>query len=237
MARKKKKKEKSMVAEHVLEVRHAASGSFLDVRGYVADYIRSQGILRHWKIGPNGVDFRDTPDGIKLDGAFASFKSAGYVVYNPETRNYFIDRASAFWRTLLENQHYKLPDATRFGVRTKIFLPSDLAFAEINRIVFDTFYTPQVRDLIGGRETDVQFIIELVESQFEVRLSGGPIHENEVGKYMSFKSQYFEGRGFYLDVDYYKTRGVTHDAVPVLLKAAVNLGWTKLENIVGALGL
>jgi len=42
-------RDKIMLAEHVLEVRHEASGTFLDVRGYVADYIRREKFLPHWK--------------------------------------------------------------------------------------------------------------------------------------------------------------------------------------------
>lgn len=45
----KKKFKKMILSEHVPEVRHVASGSFLDVRGFVADYIREKGIFSHWK--------------------------------------------------------------------------------------------------------------------------------------------------------------------------------------------
>ena len=112
-----------MLAEHVFEARHAPSGSFLDVRGYVADYIKSEGVLPHWKIDTNVVNFRDEPDSVKRDAAFTGFKSAGYVVYNPETRNYFSDKAGSFWKTLIKNNHYKVPEITRFGARTKAFMP------------------------------------------------------------------------------------------------------------------
>ncbi len=233
----KKEKEKIMLAEHVLEVRHAASGSFLDVRGYVADYIRDSGLFPHWKIDANVVNFRDLPDKIKLEGAFAGYKSAGYVVHNPETRNYFVDRASAFWRTLLENQHYKVPAVKRFGARIKVFLPSKKSFDEINKTTFETFYTQNIRSIVGGREKDVQFIIEIVESNFEVRLSGGPIHKDEVGKYLSFESDHFRKCGLFLDLDYYKTQDIDHGSVPSLLKEAVNLTWTKVESLASALGL
>jgi len=42
----KKADEKLMLAEQILEVRYIPSGSFLDVRGYVADYIRDSGFRR-----------------------------------------------------------------------------------------------------------------------------------------------------------------------------------------------
>lgn len=121
----KRPDEKLMLAEQVLEVRYVPSGSFLDVRGYVADYIRESGFLPHWKIDTNVVSFRDKPDKAEKEGAFAGYRNAGYFAYDPETRNYFVDRAGAFWRTLLKNKHYTLPALERFGARSKVFLPSE----------------------------------------------------------------------------------------------------------------
>ena len=69
--------EKLMLAEQILEVRYVPSGSFLDVRGYVADYIRDSGFLPHWKIDSNVVNFRDKPNGVQKEGAFAGFRNAG----------------------------------------------------------------------------------------------------------------------------------------------------------------
>jgi hypothetical protein len=127
----RKQDEKLMLAEQILEVRYIPSGSFLDVRGYVADYIRQSGFLPHWKIDPNVVAFRDKPDTVGKEGAFAGYRSAGYYVYDPQTRNLFVDRGSLFWRTIQKNQHYKLPDLERFGARTKVFLPSEKTFDQI----------------------------------------------------------------------------------------------------------
>jgi len=63
----KPKDEKVMLAEHTLEVRHFASGTFLDVRGYVADYIRQEGAFPHWQIDANVVNFRDESNVVKSD--------------------------------------------------------------------------------------------------------------------------------------------------------------------------
>ena len=233
----KKPRDKIMLAEHVFEVRHDASGSFLDVRGYVADYVRNDGLFPHWKIDNNVVNFHDSPDGIKLEGAFAGFKSAGYMVYNPETRNYFVDRAAAYWKSLLKNKHYQVPKINRFGARTKVFLPSNKTFDEIHSTVFETFYTDKAKELIGGQETDVQFIFEFIENNLNVRLTGGPIHYNEAGAYLNFQSSEFENTGVFLDLDYYIGGDLIHDEIPKLLKNAISLAWVKIEKIADALGL
>ncbi len=233
----KKGEENLMVVEQIFEARYIPSGSFLDVRGYVADYIRESGFLPHWKIDSNVVNFRDKPDRVLKEGAFAGFRSAGYFAYDPETRNFFIDRASAFWRTLLKNQHYKIPTLERFGARTKVFLPSNKSFEEINHSVYHTFYSDKAREMVGGAEKDVQFIVELRDQGFEGRISGGPIHKNEAGRYLGFESKEFERAGFYIDVDFYRTVDLKHDDVSKLLRAAVDLAWAKVEKLAAAIGV
>lgn len=231
-----KDRDKIMLAEHILEVRHLASGSFLDVRGYVADYIRNSKLFPHWKINTNVVNFHDEANGIKLEGAFAGYKSAGYVAYNPPTRNYFIDKATSYWKTLKANTHYQIPEVKRFGTRTKIFMPIKKSFDEINKAMYENFYTENARNLIGGKETDAQFIIELAEDQFNVRVSGGPIHEDEVSNYFSFTAGEFKNCGIFLDLDYYKDKELSSLDITVLLKKAVELTWVKAEKITSGLG-
>lgn len=233
----KPKDDKVMLAEHTLEVRHLASGTFLDVRGYVADYIRQEGAFPHWQIDANVVNFRDEPASVKAEGAFVGYKSAGYVSLNPQTRNYFTDRASAFWKLLLKNNHYKIPDPTRFGTRTKVFIPSSRTFEEINKTIYETFLTENARSLIGGKQTDLQFTIDLREETFEVRVIGGPTRKDEVGRYLQFESDYFKQSGLFLDIDFYKTDGLSLVDVPVLLRKAIDLTWHKAELIASGIGL
>jgi hypothetical protein len=233
----KKQDEKLMLAEQILEVRHVPSGSFLDVRGYVADYVRESGFLPHWKIDTNVVAFRDKPDKVQKEGAFAGYRSAGYFVYDPETRNLFVDRAGLFWRTIQRNQHYKLPALERFGARTKVFLPSEKTFDEVNSDIYRIFYTDRAREVIGGKEKDVHFTIELQEQDFDVRVGGGPIHKGEVGRYLSFESKQFEKAGFFVDLDFYRTTELTHEDVPKLLRVAVELTWSKVERLAAAIGV
>ncbi|KKM14310.1 hypothetical protein LCGC14_1707410 [marine sediment metagenome] len=233
----KVEKEKIMLSEHVLEVRHAALGTFLDVRGYVADYIRQSGYFPHWQIDANVVNFRDEPNTIKTEGAFVGYKSAGYVTLNPFTRNYFADRASSFWHLLLKNSRYKIPEPTRFGIRTKLFIPSPQSFDEINKAMFEGLFTEKARSIVGGKETDLQFIIESKEDVFDVRVSGGPIHKDEAKKHFQFDADQFNQCGLFLDIDYFKTDGLSLSKVPNLLKTAINLTWKKAEKIASGVGL
>jgi hypothetical protein len=233
----KAEKDRVMIAEHVLEVRHAASGTFLDLRGYIADYIRTVGFFPHWKIDTNVVNFQDEANTIKTEGAFVGYKSAGYVVLNPQTHNFLTDRASSFWKLLIKNDHYKIPEPTRFGARTKLFVPSRKSFEEINKAMFEVFFTEKVRSLLGGKETDFQFTVESKEDEYDVRVVGGPIRKEEAGRYFQFDSEHFKQCGLFLDIDYYKTDGLSMDSVPKLLKRSVDLTWEKAERIATGIGL
>ena len=233
----KRDREKMMLAEHVLEVRHEASGTFLDVRGFIADYIRKDGFLPHWKIDSNVVNFRDHKDGIKLEGAFVGYKSAGYVVLNPATRNFFLERATAFWKLLLKNKHYEIPEPARFGARTKIFVPSTKSFDAINKVMWEELFTQKIRNLIGGTGTDLRFTIELKQKSFDVRVIGGPIHKDEAGRYFQFTSEEFKKSGLFLDIDIYQTDGLSHAEIPRMLKETVDMTWEKTERVASGLGL
>ena len=85
-----------MVTEHLLEIRYVASGSFLDVRGNLADYIRETNLFPHWRIEENVIHFHDGAQGIVKDGAFVGYKNAGYICHNAETYNYFEDKATSY---------------------------------------------------------------------------------------------------------------------------------------------
>lgn len=226
-----------MLTEHVLEVRYVASGTFLDLRGYIADYLRQEDVFPHWKIEPNVVNFRDESDNIKSEGAFVGYRSAGYVSLNPQTRNYFTDRASSFWKVLSKNKQFTIPELVRFGARTKVFVPSSNSFEQINKSLYEGFFTKKGRDLTGGKERDLQFTIELEEDVFNLRIIVGPLHTDEAEKHFQFESDQFKNTGLFLDIDCYKTEFSDSDSVPKLLAKAMEITWRKAEQIASGVGL
>jgi hypothetical protein len=108
---------------------------------------------------------------------------------------------------------------------------------KFNSDFYRVFYTDKTRELIGGTEKDVQFIIESKEENFDLRISGGPIHKGEAQRYFSFDSKHFEHAGFFLDLDFYRTNDLTHADVPTLLRTAVELTWPKVEGVAAAIGV
>lgn len=234
----KTEREKIMLAEHILEIRHAAVGAFLDVRGFIADYIRNEGFFPHWTIETNVINFRDKPNEVKTEGAFVGYKNAGFVCFDPPTRNFFTDRASAFWKLLIKNNHYKIPEPPlRFGARTKIFIPSSLSFEEINNRLFEQFFTDKAKSLVGGKEKDLQFTIDLKEGIYDVRLDSGPLHKDEAEAHFSFESDHFKQCALFLDIDCSVTEKLSLGDVPDLLRKAVELTWEKADRFASGIGL
>jgi hypothetical protein len=233
----KKQIEELIVSEHVLEIRYEASGSFLDVRGLLADYIKDQKQFPHWRIEANVINFHDSDKGVDKIGAFAGYKNAGYVAYNPDTKNFFQDKATSYWKCLTDNPHFKIPKLLRVGIRTKVFLPSEKDFESINNTIYSTFFTPKTSEILSAQETDLQIILNLNDGDFKCRVVIGPIHKDETGQYFSFDSEHFKSAGTFIDIDYFKDANLAQDSVPSLLRKAMELTWAKLERLEAAIGL
>jgi hypothetical protein len=223
------------IASHTLEVRHVASGEFLDLRGFIADYVQATGSLKHWKIESNVVSFNSEPENKGKEGAFVGYRNAGYFVHDPTTENYFSDKASSFWKTLLANKRYRIPHIVRFGSRKKVFLPSDQEFEELGSGVYERLFSEVFRDTMSALSPDPAFVLEMVDDEFQVRIQGGAVKKDQMTGYMGFEDERLESSGFYLDLDYSKTEGVDADKVGVLLKRAERLCNSRIESLIGIL--
>ena len=232
-----KEKERMIVTEHVMEIRHQASGRFLDVRGYVADLFKSNDSFPHWQIDANIVQFRDDPNTPKKIGAFAGYKSAGLYTFDPETRNYFEDKAGQFWKLLVKNQFYSIPEITRFGCRTKSFLNCSKPFEEINTILYKKFFAEEFRTLMNEKETDLRIVVNLSAGKFLLNFTCGPIKKKEANNYFNFSSEHFEDTGIFLDLDYYIIKNVQSSDIPTLVKEAMNLTWQKIDSVSKSVGV
>jgi hypothetical protein len=224
-------KEEIIVTEHVLEIRHAASGKFLDSRGFIADYMRTNEIFPHWQIDTNIVQFRDYPNHIESLGGFVGYKSAGLFCYDPSSRNFFEDKVGKFWKTLTKNQFYNIPEIQRFGCRTKAFLNCNKSFEEINKTLYENYFSDKFKSLIGQGEKDLQIVIDLKISGFDMRIMIGPLKKEEARRYFNFESEHFKDTGIYLDIDVSITQDVKHQDIHQLVKSALKETWTKIDLI------
>lgn len=225
------------VTEHILEVKHAPSGRFLDTRGYVADYIRSADIFQHWEIDTNVINFRDEPLSVKQLGAFAGYRSAGYFVFDPITPNYFEDKACQFWRALIKNGFYTLPEPTRFGCRSKAFINSSKSFEDINALLYGNYFTPKFKEIIGDKQKDLQVVINLSIKGYDMKIVCGPIHKNEAQLFFDFQSDHFSETGVFLDIDVSRSDGLSLTNIPSLLKEAMSITWERIHFISDNIGI
>lgn len=225
-----KMEDRPIIAEQVFELRHEATGTFLDKRGFVADYVRKHK-FPHWRIETNAIQFYDAEKGIEKDGALVGYRSVGYYVYNPDTKNYFSDKAVAFWEVLRKNEHYEIPEPKRFGLRTKMFVPVALEFEQINKRIYAAFVTPEGVKVFGGSPTDMQIMLDLDEGAFTVHCVLGPLRKKEAGRWFPFESKQFESGGIFFDIDIATTKDLKLGAVPSLIEDAAALSWEKLDRL------
>lgn len=231
-----KGKVRKAITEQIFEARYAASGTFLDIRGCIADYIKASKLFPYWNIDSNIVRFRDSQKKPKSDSAFIGYKSCGYIVFNASTKNYFTDKSKKFWKILNENKHYEISDLSRLGIRTKVFFPLAKEFEEIRDIIYSYFFTETSRKLVGDSVEDFQLVIDYKEENFKVFLRGGPVKEGEAKRYFNFESEEFKANGLFLDLDFFKTGDIPYKNVSNLVERAIEMTWRKLDTIFNSLG-
>ncbi|MDO8953530.1 MAG: hypothetical protein Q7V63_01620 [Gammaproteobacteria bacterium] len=232
----KNQEKRIFITEHTLELRHAPLGIFIDKKGFIADYIKEQGLFPHWRVQENSISFFDTDKGIKSKGAVISFKNVVFIIHNPATTNYFQDQAISFWKKVLKQKTYSVPKIQRLGVRTKCYIPSELSFHEIHELMKKQLFNEKLASVVGGNPTDIQVVLDFKEKNFSTRVVLGPLKENEGSQYFSCKSEDFTKAGIFIDTDYYQEGEIVHENVEDLLKKAMNLTWIRLEVILKAIG-
>jgi len=104
-------------SQHILEIRYKPIGSFLNVRGSVADRVSENTPLKEWAIGADRVDFHDALDKTRETG-FVTYRNAGYLCLLPATRSYFADRAAKFIKQVLSIDGLHFSPVLRIGSRS-----------------------------------------------------------------------------------------------------------------------
>jgi hypothetical protein len=231
------KSEATYITAHILELRHEASGTFLDRKGAIADHIRKEGLFSDWKIEENVITFFDRNAEFQKCNAVVSYKNVAYAVNDPDTRNFFQQKAMSFWNNVLKIKEYSLPKISRFGVRTKCFFSSDLPFEDINSKMYKAFFSEKTEKIVGGKEVDLQIILELKELDYFVKIRLGPIQKNEAGRYFQIKKDVFKKAGIYLDIDFYQEGKIDNLKINSLLNKAMELTWGKIDRILAEMDM
>jgi len=231
------KSNKIFITEHVLELKHAAAGKFLDVRGEVADYIKKENLFVHWGIRENTISFYEEEGIPNKPKAMIGFNSIVFVAPNPATQNFFQEKAICFWNIVKKNKFYIVPKISRFGSRTKCYIPAD-------NMTFDNIYKNMCSKLFHNdfmkqtrTSTDLQLVLDLKEEGYNIRLVLGPVRERESARYFSFDTKEFAKSGLYIDIDCFKNGNIAHDEIKTFLDKAMKLTWAKIDTVVDFIGV
>lgn len=195
--------ESMIISDHILELRYEPMGSFLGIRGEVADTVKRDGQFKHWSITSNRVDFwnednrEDDPE-----TGFVSFRNCGSQLHNPQTRNYFPDRAGKFLRTLDEKAQIKISGITRLGVRAEWFCGSTQTFDQIRDQFYKSFYGSLDRQVFNGDVEDVGAVLNFRRGSLYFNVSSGPMLKDQAMTLIRMiKHEEFPPQGLFLDVD------------------------------------
>ena len=197
--------EQKLFSDHVVEVRYEPTGAFLNLRGVIADFVKTEGLFRHWRITENRVDFWNSDDSdTDPETAFVSFRNCGYKVHNPATRNYVTDRAAKFLAKLENQRDYEYPPVMRLGVRARFYQSIDNLDWEQLRDLFATkVFSSSFVGLFGGTTDDVGAILNFQQGNMHIHTNSGPMKKEQFVTQFSplSKEEAMAAMGLFLDID------------------------------------
>lgn len=230
--------EQIYVAEEIIEVRYTPRGSFLPQMGNIADYIKDKGLFPNWEIGTGELKFRDAPQKAEKSHAFMSHKNLGFVAFDSPTRNFFSDKAAQYWRAIESNPYFALPDITRVGIRNKCFIGLDDNFEDIEGLMYEYFFKPDILDLVDMKRKDIQVVINFESHGVKLNANFGPLHKDEAERLFPFKSKYFSKVGIFVDLDWSIERSnIPTKEVESFLKKSSADSWLRIEKLMHAMGV
>jgi len=228
-----------LIVEHVFEIRHEASGKFLDVKGCLADSVKKADIFNDWAIESSLIRFYNANNN-SITGieAFVSHNTIRFFSYMPETNNYFKDKLLKFIKTLEPEKSYSIPVINRLGIRTRCFIPLNAEFKNIFNKIYSLFYKDNSFDLLELKSDDLQVVLQGEEQDFKVKISFGAVKRNESANYFNFKSDKFVNAGIYIDIDCFQLKRIEiKDIIKSSVDKALKISWRKIELILDKIGI
>ncbi|MGH9425608.1 MAG: hypothetical protein ACRD2L_04785, partial [Terriglobia bacterium] len=222
--------DRSLVSEHIFEIRQRALGRVLDIRGLIADRISERLALSYWSITDNRVDFQTSADSDR-EAAFVSHRNLGYVTRRAETRNFFVDRTLRFIRELLHLDGFELRSVLRFGVRTRVLYPYQGRFEALTRRVTELMPLHQnYTQPFNASVEDVGPVIVLRREDLRIKVQAGPMNLQQSKSLMKGHDD-LPDVGFYFDLDQYKSDlgPMQEGDIAALLRSLHNQAWHAVD--------
>lgn len=227
---------RTIISEHILEMRYRPFGRLLDIRGLIADWIADHAGLSSWSITENRVDFKINEDSDR-ERAFVSHRNLGYVVRSPDTRNYVPDRATRFVRELLRVDGFQLRPVLRFGYRSRFLLPYTDGFEDLVKLVNARMPLPEsLTKPFDARIEDVGSVVVLRKGKTRIKVQSGPM-EQEQAKGVLQGHEHLPVVGFFIDMDQYQidVGEMVEKDVTELLRSLNDSAWAAVDYYNGLL--
>jgi hypothetical protein len=223
--------DRKLVSEHVLEIRHRAYGTFLDMRGRIADTVAAAGQMTAWSVTDNRIDFKPNEEDEREVG-FVSHRNLGYIVRSPDSRNYMQDRALRFIRDLVAVRGYELREVKRFGFRSRFLSPSKDSFRALLKKVNDRMPLPeQLVSVFEAQLDDYGPVAILKRGNMKIRVQCGPMEKEQSKGLFEKQADRLPDVGFFVDIDHYQADlGVMGEReISTLLRSMNDSAWKAID--------
>jgi len=199
-------------SEWFSEIRYEPLGRFLNFKGSIADRIKAElSTFKHWRIGENRVDFHNEEGEEDLSNevtAFVGFKSIGYSLSRPDTKDYFPQQVNKFIRTVFdENSEFLLPPVTRIGLRAYVVVPFDGDFDALNKIYVERLVGPfkEIQELFGNKISDAGISLDFFKKgRRSAAFKSGPMKLQQMESIFKVEDD-LPDVGLFFDIDVFKS--------------------------------
>ena len=193
----------SDVTQQILEIRFKPNSRILDLRGLWANKMSDYMGLSTWNIVSNRVDISDKDE---KERGFISFRNAGYLVHDANSRSYFAERSTKFLSCLFSYPEFgEKVLIERIGVRSKYCRPFKGTFQDLQERYLDNFLgvNPKVSQLLAAKLVDIGGALNFSDGAGYFHTMSGPMLAEQMKDY--FERKEFPEVGLFLDIDYWST--------------------------------
>ena len=219
--------------EHILEIRYKPNPKILDYRGTWAEGISGHMGLKHWNIVQNRVDVYNEDSSLQ---AFVSFKNAGFVALDTQTRDFFPNKALRFFKYLFSMDGFgKELFVERLGVRSTFVQEFKGEFDELlNK--YKTNYlslTEKASKVIDAELVDIGGPLNFKDKNGNFNTMSGPMKSEQLSGYFGRSSDKLPDVSLYYDIDSWirPKKDLTDREILRKIKAFTEASWDRFINI------
>lgn len=220
------------ISEHVMEVRYTPNPKLLDYVGAFADKLKELMGVYEWRTTSNRVDVYDKDNNLRV---FVSFKNAGIIFLDADTKNIFPGQATKLLNFLFKQDSFgKKVFITRVGVRARFATGFQGTFDELLQHFKNRYFdlSAGATGIFAGNITDIGGPINFETKIGKLNTSAGPMKVQQLQEFFPNHPSVPEV-GLYVDLDYWKrpeTEFAVRDVISLIKKYSDEM-WSIHENI------